>query len=261
MTKGDRRQLTDRLVDLLAALASEQRPLSALELSERVRLPLSTVYRLTGELEGHGLVTRRPRDGFTLGLRLLGFARSIQDNVEEWLVRPAEDTMRSLSRTYGETAILTAPAGGFAIGLAAVASPTPGVHLTFGRWDMRPMQPMHLGASGKVLLAFLDEAAAEEILSAATDSVFASGTPVNVRALREQLVEIRRDGYVITHAELDLGATAVAAPIRDPRGHPIAALTLAGLSVRMQPKLDEAVPAVVTGAQAIADRMGSDSPR
>ena len=68
-------------------------------------------------------------------------------------------------------------------------------------------------------------------------------------------------GQDIELAKLDLGATAVAAPIRDPRGHPIAALTLAGLSVRMQPKLDEAVPAVLRGAQAIADRMGSDSQR
>jgi DNA-binding IclR family transcriptional regulator len=245
-------QLLDRVVGLLTVLSQADRPMPAAQLARRAGLPLSTTYRLAQDLERHGLVTPANRDGLSLGLRAVDFAGTVETRIEATLVAPARDVMRELASEHGETAILTAPTGTFAIGLAAIESPVHAVRLSHGR---RRAQPMHLGASGKVLLAFLDAPDAEDVLVAAEGSRHADGTRVDVAELRRQLAAARRDGYVVSDGELDEGATAAAAPILDARGRLAAALSLGGPTPRIRPKLDTIVPAVVAGARTIAARL------
>jgi IclR family acetate operon transcriptional repressor len=244
-------QVLDRSVDLLAALADAGEPVAPGDLATRCRLPASTTYRLLADLEVHGLVARDGRRGVTLGLRVLDFARSLEDRLEATLVQPAREVMAALAREHGETAILTAPGGTHAMGLASVESPQHAVRLSYDRWRTAPM---HLGASGKVLLAHLDEAHAARILAAPPPHP-AGGAQIDGGTLRAQIAATRRDGYLVTHGELDPGATAVAAPVLDPRGRPVAGLSLAGPSERMRAALDAIVPAVVAGACAISDRV------
>src|SRR5919109_102447 len=150
-------QVLDRVVALLGALseAGEQLPS---ELAERCDLPPSTTYRLLADLEQHGLVTRAGRRGTTLGLWILELARSVEDRLE-----PERAVMEELAAAHGETAILTAPGGTHAMCLASVESGQHAMRLSYDRWRTAPM---HLGASGKVLLAHLDDAHAERILAA-----------------------------------------------------------------------------------------------
>jgi DNA-binding IclR family transcriptional regulator len=244
-------QLLDRSVDLLAALAETGAPVSAAELADRCDLPPSTTYRLLADLEVHGLVARDGRRGVTLGLRVLDFARSLEDRLEATLIQPAREVMSALAREHGETAILTAPGGTHAMGLASVESPQHAVRLSYDRWRTAPM---HLGASGKVLLAHLDDAHAERILAAPPPHP-GGGAQIAEPTLRAQIAATRRDGYLVTHSELDEGATAVAAPVLDPRGRAVAGLSLAGPTDRMRAALDAIVPAVVAGAQAISGRI------
>jgi DNA-binding IclR family transcriptional regulator len=244
-------QVLDRTVDLLAALAGAGTPVPAGELAERCDLPASTTYRLLADLEVHGLVARDGRRGVTLGLRVLDFARSLEDRLEAVLIQPAREVMTALARAHGETAILTAPGGTHAMGLASVESPQHAVRLSYDRWRTAPM---HLGASGKVLLAHLEEAHAERILAAPPPHP-SGGAQIDGATLRAQIAATRRDGYLVTHGELDPGATAVAAPVFDPRGRALAGLSLAGPSERMRGALDAVVPAVVAGARAISDRI------
>src|SRR5215210_1596950 len=246
-------QVLDRTVELLAALAEAGAPVVAAELAERCELPASTTYRLLADLEIHGLVARDGRRGVTLGLRVLDFARSLEDRLEAALVQPAREVMTALAREHGETAILTAPGGTHAMGLASVESPQHAVRLSYDRWRTAPM---HLGASGKALLAHLDEPHAERILAAPPPHP-GGGAQIDEATLRAQIAAARRDCYLVTHGELDEGATAVAAPVLDPRGRPVAALSLAGPTERMRAALDAIVPAVVAGARAISDRVGA----
>jgi len=243
----------DRTVDLLAALGDARAPLAPAELAARCGLPSSTTYRLLADLELHGLVARDGRRGVTLGLRVLDFARSLEDRLEATLVQPARDVMAALAREHGETAILTAPGGTHAMGLASVESPQHAVRLSYDRWRTAPM---HLGASGKVLLAHLDAAHAERILAAPPPHP-AGGPGIDEATLRAQIAATRRDGYLVTHGELDDGATAVAAPVLDARGRPLAALSLAGPTARMRAALEAIVPAVVQGARAISERIAA----
>ena len=246
-------QVLDRTVELLSALAEAGAPVSPAALAERCDLPPSTTYRLLADLEVHGLVAREGRRGVTLGLLVLGFARSLEDLLEETLVRPAREVMDALARAHGETALLTAPGGTHAMCLASVESPQHAVRLSNDRWRTAPM---HLGASGKVLLAHLDDAHAERILTAPPPHP-TGGPQIDVATLRAQIEATRRDGHLVTDGELDAGATAVAAPVLDARGRAVAALSVAGPSERMRPVLGEIVPAVRAGAADIAARVGA----
>ena len=245
--------MLDRTVELLTALAEAGAPVAPAALAERCDLPPSTTYRLLADLERHGLVARDGRRGVTLGLLVLDFARSLEELLEQTLVQPARDVMRALARAHGETALLTAPGGTHAMCLASVESPQHAVRLSYDRWRTAPM---HLGASGKVLLAHLDDAHAERILAAPPPHP-SGGAQIDVATVRGQIAATRRDGHLVTHGELDDGATAVAAPVLDPRGRPVAALSVAGPSERMRPLLNDIVPAVRAGAAAIAERVAA----
>jgi DNA-binding IclR family transcriptional regulator len=83
--------------------------------------------------------------------------------------------------------------------------------------------PVHVGATGKVLLAFCRENLRERI--------FAAGLPdgVDRDALRRQLVEIRRRGYAYSREEWMEHAGDISVPLVDGRGEFVAQLGLAGL--------------------------------
>src|SRR4051794_13630097 len=155
-------QVLDRIVALLTALSGSVEA-SPVELAERCDLPPSTTYRLLSDLEQHGLVTRAGRRGTTLGLWILELARSVEDRLESELVEPAREVMESLAATFRETAILTAPGGPHAMSRASGRQDRRPRRPSYARWRTAPM---HLGASGKVLLAHLDDSHAERILAA-----------------------------------------------------------------------------------------------
>jgi DNA-binding IclR family transcriptional regulator len=245
-------KVLDRLVAVLTAL-SESVELAPAELAERCDLPASTTYRLLADLEHHGLVTRAGRRGATLGLWILDLARSVEDRLDAEVVEPARDVMEALAERFGETAILTAPGGTHATCLASCESDRHAMRLSYDRWRTAPM---HLGASGKVLLAHLDAAHAERIL-AAPPAPPSGGAPIDEETLRAQIAATRRDGYLVTDGELDAGATAVAAPVLDGRGRPVAGLSLAGPTARVREALPAIVPAVVEGARQVSERIAA----
>jgi DNA-binding IclR family transcriptional regulator len=240
-------RVLERSLAMLSELAESDRPLSTAELARRADLPPSTAYRLVDELDGHGLVERGGDGGLALGLRLLALARRVEDDLAASLLDPARGTMRELAREHGETVLLTAPAGSSAIGLDAVEPARP-VRLSFGRWRAAPM---HLGASGKVLLAFLPSRAADRVLASVDGAVTASGAPVDSVTLRRELEAARRRGFVVTHGELDPGVSGIAAPVLGQRGRLLAGLTLVGPTERVGPRVERLSGSVRTAADAI----------
>jgi DNA-binding IclR family transcriptional regulator len=234
-------RVLDRSLAMLFELSEADRPLAIPELARRADLPSSTAYRLADELEGHGLV-ERDDGGLGLGLRILELARRIEDRLAPSLLEPARGVMRELAREHDETVLLTAPAGPFAIGLDAVEPPRT-VRLSLGRWRVAPM---YLGASGKVLLAFLPPRSVERVLASLDGE--AGG-------LRRELAQVREAGIAVTHGELDPGVSGVAAPVMAPHGRTVVGLTLAGPTDRIGPQAERLSAAVREAARAIEEAL------
>jgi DNA-binding IclR family transcriptional regulator len=227
----------ERAVELLARLGQESAPGTVAELAGAAGMPTSTAYRLLAELEAHGLVARGPDRSVALGTRLVALGRSAEAGLQERLVAPATALMEELCHRVGETVILSAPCGLEAIMLHAVETERHSVRLSYPSFRRAPM---HRGASGKVLAAYLQAADQERLVEMA-------GRP----ELGEELAAIRLAGHAFTAGELDAGAAAVAAPIVDRRGRILAGLSIAGPEQRIVADVEAAAAAVVDTAQRI----------
>jgi IclR family acetate operon transcriptional repressor len=122
-------------------------------------------------------------------------------------------------------------------------------------WIGREM-PIHAVSGGKVMLAFLPEEKVDQILARGLQRV----TPHSITdpaALRAQLAQIRQVGYGIAQEELEEGLSAVAAPIRNHEGRPIAIISVSGPSFRLpQERLAELGDATCRIADRISGRIG-----
>ena len=228
----------ERAVELLHQIGRQPAGPTVAELAIEAGMPTSTAYRLLAELEQHGLVSRGPDSTVALGTRLVALGRTAEAGLRERLVAPAATVMDELSEEVGETVILTAPCGLEAIVLHVVEAERHSVRLSYALFRRGPM---HRGASGKVLAAFLEPAERRRLLQAAGDP-----------GLEAKLDAVRRDGLAVTVAELDEGAAAVAAPILDRRGRLVAGVSVAGPAERVTTRVPVLRAAVSMAARKVA---------
>src|SRR2546423_1072954 len=67
-----------------------------------------------------------------------------------------------------------------------------------------------------------------------------------------QSIEIRANGYATSIDELEVGLTAMAAPVLGANGVAIAALSISGPTVRLRPRLEELAPQLKTEANSLS---------
>jgi IclR family KDG regulon transcriptional repressor len=227
----------ERAVELLHHLGAGESDLTVAELASEAGMPTSTAYRLLGELEQHGLVQRATDSRVALGTRLVALGRSAEAGLRERVVDPASAVMEELCHEVRETVILTAPCALEAIVLHVVETEVHSVRLSYARFRRGPM---HRGASGKVLAAYLEPAERERLLAAVGEPTLAA-----------ELDRIREEGFVVTAGELDAGAAAAAAPILDRRGRLVAGLSVAGPADRIAGDVTGMTAAVTAAARKI----------
>lgn len=227
----------ERAVELLHHIGTQSPGPTVAALATEAGMPTSTAYRLLAELEQHGLVHRGPDSTIALGTRLVALGRTAEAGLRERVVEPAAAAMAELSDEVGETVILTAPCALEAIVLHVVEAERHSVRLSY---TVFRRGPMHRGASGKILAAFLEPDERRRLV----DAVGACG-------LAAELDEIRRAGIAVTVAELDDGAAAVAAPILDRRGRLVAGLSVAGPEQRITADVPALSAAVTAGAAKV----------
>ena len=118
--------------------------------------------------------------------------------------------------------------------------------------------PLHLGAAGKVLLAWLPE---EEwgSLAAASAARFGGAAALDAEVLRERLRTVRMEGWAASDGERSPGVAAIAAPVFGARGEVEGALLLSAPSVRLPAKQRRKfVPLVREAAARAARDLGYD---
>jgi len=82
-------------------------------------------------------------------------------------------------------------------------------------WEsLRTWGELHVGSSGKGILAFLPDLERDEILAGLPDPV-PGLRPISKSQLRAELDAARTRGYVVSHGERFSGAVGASAPIRD----------------------------------------------
>lgn len=232
----------ERALDILLCF-TEESELTLTEISVRVSLNKSTVYRLLASLEGRGFLIRDSRtDKYRLGFRIWELsANLIREDDPALLLLPEMEKLRDL---LGETISLYVRDGRERIRIQAVESKHPirrvapvGIRL-----------PLSVGASSKVLAAFAEDQVKDYILQ---DPLWPGS--VDKESFRKQLQFINEKGYATSVEEREQGTSAVATPIFNRQGEVMAALSVSGPASRFNiKKMDEIAPIIMDTAK----RMG-----
>jgi DNA-binding IclR family transcriptional regulator len=115
--------------------------------------------------------------------------------------------------------------------------------------------PLHATSNGKVLLSGLDRA--EIARQVPILRAYTANTITSLDALMRELEEARQRGYAIAVDELEIGLTAVAAPVRNVHGEIIASISISAptfrLDARRMPQMSEAV---MDAADQVSRRLG-----
>jgi IclR family transcriptional regulator, acetate operon repressor len=218
-------QAIERAAQLLVRVVEAPEPPSIGELSARAGLPKSTTSRLVGALERQGLVERLGARGrLRPGPVLLRYASR---DASQALVALARPSLRRLADGSGETINLAVPGPD---GVEHLAQEDTAHLVGVTDWVGRRV-PFELAANGKCFLAFgggeLDDGE-----------------------------RIRSRGYATSIDELEVGLSALAAPVLDAAGAAIAALSISGPTARLgAERIEELAPLLKQEAASLTRRL------
>jgi DNA-binding IclR family transcriptional regulator len=218
----------NRALEALEQLA-EAGELGVTELARRLGVHKATASRLAATLARRGLLERDPSsERYRLGFGLVRLAGAAMAGLD--LVSAARPELADLAERTRETATLDVVSGDAVVSIDQV---TGARSIVAASWVGR-RTPLHATATGKVLLAAMDEAELDRLLARPLERA-TTRTVTDPDALREQLGEVRRRGWAQALGELEEGLDAVAAPVRTADGEVVAALSVSGPAFRMPP--------------------------
>jgi len=227
-----------RVVAVLEAFLDGVPDLGVTELSRRLDCSKSVVHRILAALTERGFVVADPA---THRYRLGPNARRLGDVASEHqdLGAQALPHLRRIRERTGETATFSVRRGAVRVYVEQVESR----HVVRQTVRVGEEAPLHLGASGKAILAFLPE------------SAWPSGA--GGAALGADLRRIPRRGYATSQGERIPGAASVAAPVFDREGSVVGSISVAGVVVRTEARQTAVYGSIVqTEADALSRKLG-----
>ncbi len=239
----------DKIVAILNTFTQGSTLLSPQDISKRTRLPLPTIYRLCQAMSEQGMLEK---DGqhFRLGMTLMHLGALVAESID--LRGQTLPHLRWLNERTSENAELHVRHGEVRIVLETVRS----------SHSLRPFAaigaplPLHLGAAGKVLLAWLPASERDTLIDISI-SRFASTQPLAKSALLLQLEQIQRDGWAVSDAERAPGVAAIAAPLFDAQARIVGAIASTAPSIRLTAKQRQLyIPLVCEAAHHASTDLG-----
>ena len=195
------------------------------EISKALGLQKTSTFYIVKTLLSMGwLIQETPNGKYKLGSRLLRVSAMVSQNVtaEEVIL----EEMNRLLNEYNEDVVLTAMVDGLPICVEKVHSSNMlRIQSKVGR-----VGNLVRGSTGKALLAWQPEEFIQETLEEKLSD------PQEREQLRNNLTQIRQQGYCISVSEQDAGVMSVAVPIRDQSGVARYSLAVVGEEKRMLAK-------------------------
>jgi DNA-binding IclR family transcriptional regulator len=211
--KRERGSTIGRVLDILDAVASSPKPLSASAINDELNLPKATAHRLCAELEARGYLLKQINGkSYVPGNRLRDVAVGVLANARFSATRHA--ILTQLAEAVGETCNIAYPDGLYMAYSDRVETKAP-LRLQF---PIGMRVPLYCTASGKLYLSALPAARRKAIIGRLDLIPRAKNTMTDPARLLAQLEEIHRDEVSIDDQELYDDVIAIAVPIKDRQG-------------------------------------------
>ncbi len=236
----------ERCIDILDLLARERAGMTLSALSRAIETPKSTTLTIVRTMVARGLVAHEASTKlYSLGL---GLSRYFQPDAHKVsLIDVATPALESLARDTLETATLAVREADKVYNVCRFVGPQP-LQLVV---PIGVARELHATAGGKIVLAFMPEAARAQWLGERTLPRFTPRTVTDAGALERRLATVRRVGYAIARGETSPELFGVAAPVFNRDGGVIAAVNLSGPLFRLAPNQERYVEAVKGAAAEI----------
>ncbi len=239
-------QAVARALSLLNRFTDAQPEWSLSELAAAAGLNRTTAYRLLAALESFDLLARNPdTERYRLGSGIIVLAgRALRANPLRALSRPE---LEKLAAATGETATLEILTGCEMLILDEI----PGGRLMQSALSIGTRWPAFATSTGNAIMAYRPPAELDAILQTPLPQLTPQ-TITSPQTLRQNLEQIRVNGYAVAAELLEPGFVALGAAVRNFDGLPLAAISLGGPAIRLT---KAAIPELGTLLRAAAGRI------
>lgn len=188
---------------------SEEKPIRTVEdIADAFGYTRATAYRYVAELCEAGLLTRVAQGAYALGPRIVELDRQIQRS--DPLLEIADPVMHGLLQSDRGQVVLICSLFRDKVLCAHQVGQDRALALSYTRG--RPM-PLFRGATSKVILAWLPERRLTRLYADNAAEVRKAKLGSTREEFLSSLKAIRRQGYVITRAEVDPGVVGLGVPL------------------------------------------------
>lgn len=216
-----------KALDLIAILRSSAEPLSLNELTTRLDLAKSSVFRILHTLEVSGYVDRDSAGRYSVGADLRD---SAPGRLRVSLVDATTPALRELSQKLCETITLAMHFENRIEMVATVKSP----HLIRMGNTVGRIVPPHASSLGKAITAFQREDVRDRLIRSYGIHRFTDHTITDEMELKREFERIRSRGYSTDAEESVLEGICFGAPILTAQGDALAAISASSPKMRMR---------------------------
>lgn len=216
-----------KALDVIAILRSSAQPLSLNELTLRLELTKSSVFRILHTLEVSGYIERDSAGRYTVAADLRAWAPG---RLRTALVEATMSALKELSREFRETVSLAMHFENRIEVVATVESP----HLIRMGNTVGRIVPPHASSLGKAIAAFQREEVRDRLIRSYGIHRFTEHTITDEVELKREFERVHARGYSTDPEESVLEGYCFGAPILDVDGHAVAAISVSSPKMRMR---------------------------
>ncbi len=221
------------------------------ELAKKLELPKSTVSEMMATLASLGLLERTSAGRYRLGWRLYELSRTLLDTSDFY--SEAHRAMHELVQRWGETTSLAVLSGSQLV----YVEKRPAAFAVYEMLERLNIHAPAYGSSlGKVLLAHRKWDDVLELFKEQQLPALTPRTIVTLKDLKQELEQVKRQGYAIDEEEVAVGVCGVSAPIYDLDGNVTASISLVLPTRRFHSQQESYAAIILKTAQKISANIG-----
>jgi IclR family transcriptional regulator, acetate operon repressor len=237
---------TERAFHIIEMTAQFGR-VSTADIVTALGIPKTTAHRLVSNLEEFGFLEHGIERGrYQVGPRLLELATNIL--AASTSNGPIHALLMELSRRTAETVSLGVMRGSEVVYIDSAIGNSP-LTLNFQKGHRAPA---HCTSSGRVFLANMEKKQLDAYMLSGPWEPITPYTIVDPDRLRQEIEQVRKQGYATNDSEFAIGVVGAAVPIANPNGRIIACLSISAPKAR---KSLEEITLLVPQMQAAALRI------
>lgn len=240
-------QSIQRALDIVECFTNKEPELSLHEISDKVKLNKSTIHGILNTMLLNGYIDQNYDNGkYMLGKKFISKSVIVPSNL--LFKNFSEKYVQPLSEKYNATShlLIYEHKELYTLQLYIPSSAYYAISSIIGK-----RIPFHATASGKIILAYMEQGEFDRYLSAHPLRSFTAKTITDAAELTADLAKIRRQGYSLEDEEVELGVFSIACPIFNQFNHIFATVSISA-SVSQENNLDEIIADLKAAAKKIS---------